>query len=310
MSLLGFKHTEETKRKMSESHKGKPLSEEHKRRIAQRGFTEEHRRRISESKMGHFVSEETRKKLSIINNGKKLSPVTKQKIHLSLLGNKHTFGKKLSKEHKLKLSQALSGKKHPLFGKHHSEETKTKMSFVRLGKTYEQIYGIEKANDLKKQLKTFNENKNPFWGRNHSKETKKMLSEKKKKWFLENPQERKKLSILRMKQIIPFYDTSIERKMQEKLRENGIPFVTHKPITGQPDIFIEPNLCVFCDGDYWHCNPNKYREPISINQIKNKERDIFVNSELSKQGYMILRFWENEINNDIHACFERIRACL
>ena len=46
-------HTEETKRKMSESHKGKVISEEARNKIreAQKGkiYTEEHRRKISES---------------------------------------------------------------------------------------------------------------------------------------------------------------------------------------------------------------------------------------------------------------------
>ena len=50
-------HTDETKKKMSESKKGKTLSEEHKKKI-------------SESNMGHEVSEETRKKISESKKGK------------------------------------------------------------------------------------------------------------------------------------------------------------------------------------------------------------------------------------------------
>lgn len=52
------RHSEETKKKISESNKGKKVSEET-------------RKKLSESHKGHKVSEETKKKLSKINKGKK-----------------------------------------------------------------------------------------------------------------------------------------------------------------------------------------------------------------------------------------------
>lgn len=63
-------------KRLSESHKGRTLSEEHKRKIgdAQRGMKRpiETGRKISAAKMGHVVSEETRRKIS----------ETKKKTHL------------------------------------------------------------------------------------------------------------------------------------------------------------------------------------------------------------------------------------
>ena len=36
------------------------------------------------------------------------------------------------------------------------------------------------------------------------------------------------------------------------------PDTKHKPIRGQPDVFIHPNICVFVDGDRWHANPKPF----------------------------------------------------
>lgn len=62
----------------------------------------------------------------------------------------------------------------------------------------------------------------------------------------------------RLAQVLPLKDTSIEIKIQEALLKEGVVFEKHKNIKGQPDIFIEPNICIFADGDYWHGNPEKY----------------------------------------------------
>jgi group I intron endonuclease len=62
------KHTEESKKKISEAHKGKLHSEETKNKLSeiQKGHmvSEETKKKMSDSKRGRIVSEETRKKLS------------------------------------------------------------------------------------------------------------------------------------------------------------------------------------------------------------------------------------------------------
>ena len=121
-SPLGCKHSEETKAKISKAVKGekhplfrKQLSEEHKRKISEsnkgkaawnKGLkvspeelkrmservsgenhplfgkerSEETKRKISETLKGHKVSEETRKKISETSKGRKVSEETKNKI--------------------------------------------------------------------------------------------------------------------------------------------------------------------------------------------------------------------------------------
>ncbi len=64
--------------------KCKPLSEEHKRKISEsekgRKFSEETKKKISEANKGKKLSEETKMKLSKLNKGKKLSEETKKKM--------------------------------------------------------------------------------------------------------------------------------------------------------------------------------------------------------------------------------------
>lgn len=61
----GKKHSEETKKKMSESKKGKPSPRKGKH------LSEEHKKNISESSKGKKMSEEARKKMAEAKKGKK-----------------------------------------------------------------------------------------------------------------------------------------------------------------------------------------------------------------------------------------------
>ena len=74
---------------------------------------------------GKHFTEEAKKKLSESKKGKKLSEETKQKISES------KKGKKLSEEHIRKISESKKGEKNHMYGKHHSEETRNKISNTR-----------------------------------------------------------------------------------------------------------------------------------------------------------------------------------
>jgi hypothetical protein len=71
----GLKCSEETKRKLSESHKGITHTEETKRKLSEshKGITpsEESRKKMSESRKGIALSKETRKKMSLSKKGLK-----------------------------------------------------------------------------------------------------------------------------------------------------------------------------------------------------------------------------------------------
>ena len=107
-------HSEETKRKISKSLKGRKYSEEYKRKM-------------SKALKGRKFSEETRKKLSIASKGRKFSDETKHKI------SETKKGKLLSEEHKRKISETLKGHLAWNKGIPSSEETRHKLSESRKG---------------------------------------------------------------------------------------------------------------------------------------------------------------------------------
>lgn len=70
----------------------------------------------------------------------------------------------------------------PMTGKKHSESTVEKQRKRLKGKTYEEIYGEEKAGKIKETLSIKNTGDgNPFFGKTHSEETKEIISIKNKR---------------------------------------------------------------------------------------------------------------------------------
>lgn len=108
-----------------------------------------------------------------------------------------------------------------------------------------------------------------------------------------------KIKEKRLYQKILKKDTKPEIIIQNLLQNMGIKFVKHKPIVDIPhryqcDLFIEPNIIIECDGDYYH----KYPLGRGVDEIRTKE--------LKNKGYKVLRFWENEIYNSIEYCKNKI----
>lgn len=83
-TFTGKKHTEESKRKMSESSKGQ--------KAWNKGIphTEETKKKLSEAKKGISLSEETKRKISEANQGKEVSEETREKLRQANLGKKHS----------------------------------------------------------------------------------------------------------------------------------------------------------------------------------------------------------------------------
>ena len=107
---------------------------------------------------------------------------------------------------------------------------------------------------------------------------------------------KRKIRKARAKQKFPFNNTKIEVILQKALSEENIKYETQKySLPGTPDIFIEPNICIFADGDYWHNIPGS------------QEKDKKINKQLEEMNYVVLRFWEHEILTDINVCVKTIK---
>lgn len=247
--------------------------------------SEETRRKISETKKRRYATGT----LVTWNKGK-TGVYPKEVIEKNRLahlgkpsGRKGVKGLPLTKEIKIKISSALKGRIPWNKGRKgsvawnkgitHTDETRQKMKIAHTG--------MKHSKETKEKIRMGNV------GNFHSEETKAKISER------------------RLKQIFPFKNTSIEVIMQNALNKNRIAFETHISILGQPDIFIEPNICIFCDGCYWHgCDLCKIK--MSPLHLKKSKTDEYVTTELEKKGYVVLRFWEHEIRGNPEECVKKI----
>ena len=106
----GWHHTEETKRKMSEGHRGRIVSEETRRKLSEankgKTLSEETRKKVGDAQRGKVVSEETRLKMSEAHKGKVLSEETRRRM------SEAKKRKKLMEEHKEKTGENHNGIKY------------------------------------------------------------------------------------------------------------------------------------------------------------------------------------------------------
>ena len=72
---------------------------------------------------------------------------------------------------------------------------------------------------------------------------------------------------------------------------------------------IETNLLIEIQGDYWHCNPALYENPINDYQQWARRRDFTKKNYARKIGYNVFPIWENDLKHnkdDIFYKLERI----
>jgi very-short-patch-repair endonuclease len=67
-------------------------------------------------------------------------------------------------------------------------------------------------------------------------------------------------------------------------------------------------ILIEVDGDFWHCNPKtKHKIPVTEHQKKNLVSDSIKNDWCLNNGYTLLRFWEDDIKNNLEWVIDEIR---
>ena len=115
-------------------------------------------------------------------------------------------------------------------------------------------------------------------------------------------------------------DSSIEIMLRKELWLRGLRYrKNYTKIIGKPDIvFIGKKVAVFCDSEFWHGYDWEHKkEAIKSNRDfwipkieKNIQRDIEVTQALTDDGWIVLRFWGNQIKKQLSECADKIEKAV
>ena len=114
-------------------------------------------------------------------------------------------------------------------------------------------------------------------------------------------------------------DTKVEILLRKALWAKGIRYrKNYNKLSGKPDIVLMKfKIAIFVDGDFWHARGHEKKPGQQIKTNKkfwtkklerNVERDKEVNEILIEAGWLVLRFWENDIKKDLQGIVKQIRS--
>lgn len=111
-------------------------------------------------------------------------------------------------------------------------------------------------------------------------------------------------------------NTKSELKLRKALWSFGFRYRKNvKNMPGCPDIvFTRQKLLIFVDGEFWHgFNWQIKRARIKTNRDfwipkieRNMQRDRHNNELLTDQGWIVMRFWEQELKKNFETCVNRV----
>ncbi|MCC6381437.1 MAG: very short patch repair endonuclease, partial [Dehalococcoidia bacterium] len=103
-------------------------------------------------------------------------------------------------------------------------------------------------------------------------------------------------------------DTGLELRLRRALWAAGLRYrLAARNLPVQPDVvFPGAKVAVFCDSSFWHGRDPARIERIKTNQpywrariAKNVARDRFANASLHELGWLVLRFWDEELTSNL-----------
>ncbi len=115
-------------------------------------------------------------------------------------------------------------------------------------------------------------------------------------------------------------DTELEMIMRKALWREGVRYrKNYAKLPGKPDIVITKyKIAIFCDSEFWHgkdidklSSQVKTNTEFWLNKIKsNVARDRRVDRQLSEMGWTVLRFWGEDIKNNLDKCIDIIKKAI
>ena len=131
-----------------------------------------------------------------------------------------------------------------------------------------------------------------------------------------------KFRIARAKRKFPAKDTTAEKILQGLCKAVNAKFTAQRDFDlgfqhHQVDVFIEPNICLEADGDYWHANPAQYPPSTVMHKASRhrkqevlardiRAKDARINRGLEKLGFQVLRFWGSDLEKTPEECLRTI----
>lgn len=127
---------------------------------------------------------------------------------------------------------------------------------------------------------------------------------------------KKKLTRSETMSRIRYKDTRIEITLRKALWEQGLRYRKNDTsVFGKPDIvFKGKKIAIFCDSKFWHGYDYLYKNKVfhtnptywESKMQRNIERDKKVNEILGNDGWLVLRYWEDEIMKNINIVISEI----
>jgi len=110
--------------------------------------------------------------------------------------------------------------------------------------------------------------------------------------------------------------SKIESLLRRALYHKGYRYrKNYSKVYGKPDIvFKKEKIAIFCDSEFWHGydwenrkTDFKSNREFWIPKIeRNMERDKEVTAHLESEGYIVLRYWGNQILTDVDKVVDEI----
>ena len=112
-------------------------------------------------------------------------------------------------------------------------------------------------------------------------------------------------------------DTQPELDLRKALWAEGLKYRLHRRDVCNADVvFPKEKVAVFVDGEFWHGYNWKVKGKVPPKKYwqakiqRNMDRDERYNKELRKGGWLVIRFWETEVQNSLPKCVSKVKSCV